>query len=589
MPWTEDVQWDLESVVAGGPLDGAFAAQMSALEAEVETIVVDADALGEPDAGDGWASTLRRLFDLGDRAHQLGTWAACYASTHPHEPAALRAQARASAIEGRIARAWTTPRDRITRAAPEAIEALLSHPDLRQERAWVADLRAVAHLLLPPGEAALVTDLSEDGANAWGRLYERVSGRLIVTVGGERLSAMQAQNRMESPDRAIRATTFAATLQAWGEHAETCADALTHIYGTRRVLHARLGVDELAEPLAHNRISAASLDAVLQTCADGRSIMGRYLAAKARRMGLSQLEWYDLRAPAGKFARTFTWAQAQDYVVTQFARFSADLADYARHAFAQRWVEAEDRSGKRPGAYCAGLPITRESRVFMTFGGGMNSLLTLAHELGHAYHNHVILPLSPTRRRLTSSLAETASTFAEALVRGAALEEAGSDEEVLALLDQNLSDAANFLMNIPMRFHFEKALHRLRAQGELVPEELCETVGALQREWYGPSLGSTHPYFWAEKIHFYLADAPFYNFPYTFGFLFSGLVYLRAQAEGPRWAQGYVALLRETGSGPAEDVARDHLGVDLRDPAAFRPVLDHLAAQVDRYEALAKG
>lgn len=586
MSWTEDVQWDLDSILPGGPQGAAFADRAAALERRVEALVLAADALGQPGVDPAYETLLPDLVQTGEEVAELHMFAMCYASTHAEDPNAWRAEARVSAVASRLHRAWTNPNDRLARCSEAAWAALRERPAVRELAPMVEDLRATAHLLLPPGEQALYADLYEDSIAAWGRLYEQVASRVAIPVGDELLSPAQALNRMDDPDPAVRAAVFQGVAAGWQPHAESCAEMLTHIYGVRGTIQRRLGVDELAPALAANRITRRTLDALLAACMDARPLVTRFLKAKARTLGQETIDWQDLRAPMGRITRAFGWSDAQDFVVGQFATFSEDMAAFARDAFSCRWVEAEDRRGKRPGAYCAPMPVSRQSRIFMTFGGRMNSVITLAHELGHAYHNHVIHQEHPARQRLTSALAETASTFAETLVRSAMLAAATDSQEQIAILDQDLGDALSFLANIPVRFEFERALHRLRGRGALVPDELSETMESLQRTWYGSTLGAAHPLFWADKLHFYIPDAPFYNFPYTFGYLFSSLVNHYATAKGQDWSQGYVALLRDTGAGPAEAVASRHLGVDLEDPATWQPVLARIEERLTRYERL---
>lgn len=586
MAWTSDPRWDLESIFPGRPDSPEARARIAAIDEEMADLVVRADALGDPATDPAWDTVIPALLEAEDRAGELASWVHAWGSTHADDPAGHRAIAAISAAMTRMERAWNRPNDAVARAPVPAYDTLCARPALQNEVPMFQDMRPLGHLLLPPAEQALFTELSEDGMHAWARSYERISGELRIPVGDERLSSAQALNRLEDPDSGKRAAVFAGILEGWGGVAESCADALTHIIGTRVVLNSRLGVDELALPLAGSRISPATLDAILEVCAASREVLQPFLRAKARMLGVERLDWSDLRAPLGKSDRRIPYEAAQDVCVDQFGRFSQDMADFARHAFEHQWVEAEDRAGKRPGAYCTSLPVSRQSRVFMTYGGGLNSVLTLAHELGHAYHNHALLDTHPARRRVPMTLAETASTFGEALVRGAALDAASSHEEQLDILDKDLGDAVAFLHNIPVRFYFERKIYGMRQQGALDPAALSEAMEQLQREWYGPVLGKTHPLFWADKLHFYLSSAPFYNYPYTFGYLFSSLVYATARHNGPEWAGGYLSLLRDTGAGPAENVAAAHLGIDLRSVDAWSPVLDVLAERVDRFVKL---
>ena len=587
MPWTEDPCWDLESIFPGRPDTAQFRAALGALDDELAVLITRADALGPLDTDLNWDSVLDALMDIGERTSELGSWVHAWAATHADDPAGGRAIALSSATWSRLERAWNRPNDAIARAPQATFDALVARPALAELVPMLQDMRATAHLLLPPAEQALFSELSEHGQHAWSRFYERISGELRVPVGDERLSSAQALNRLEDTDKGKRDAVFDGMEVAWTAAAEPCAEALTHIFGTRRVLHQHLGVDELEGPLVHMRMERATLDAILTVCARSREVLQPYLRAKARLLGLDGLDWGDLRAPVATVSHRIDYADAQDLVVRQFGVFSQDMADFAERAFAGRWVEAEDRAGKRPGAFCTGLPISRQSRVFMTYGGGLNSVLTLAHELGHAYHNHTLMDINPARRRVTSILAETASIFAETLLRNAALTQASSDAALLDILEKDLADAVGLLHNIPVRYEFERAVHVLRAQGPLDPDALREKMVELQRAWYGPVLRRPHPMFWAEKLHFYISHMPFYNFPYTFGYLFSSLVYAHAQRSGKGWAASYVALLQDTGSGTAEEVARKHLGVDLRSPDAWMPVLDAIAERVDRFTKLA--
>jgi len=223
----------------------------------------------------------------------------------------------------------------------------------------------------------------------------------------------------------------------------------------------------------------------------------------------------------------------------------------------------------------------------MTYGGGPNSIQTLAHELGHAYHNWVMADLPWAHRSLTSCLAESASTFAEAVVRDALLAATRDDDSRLALLDRELADATTFLANIPMRFELERQMFVMRKDGPLAAAALSSATDQLQRRWYGDSLGRSFPLFWADKLHFYLTDSPFYNFPYTFGYVFSGMIYARARAEGPAWAQEYRDLLRATGSHSGEAIATRFLSVDLTATSTWSDAIQtRLGPLIDEFEAL---
>ena len=555
MPVSDAMNWDLDGLFPGGFEGAAWAQQLAEIEATAAGIVEQADALGDPASDPAWDTVLPALDALSRKTGSLYAYAHCRISDDVADGAGNKAVARLGGIWSRISRAWTNPEQRIARADDATFAALCARPALAVQVPHFEDMRTTRHLLLPAGEQGLLAELSEPSVGGWSRLYDRISGQLRAEVDGERISAGQAFNKLGNPDPVVRATAFAGMKAAWETVLDDCADILGHLTETRRVVANRLGVDAVDSPLAGHRMERSTLDAMISFCRDdARPLMHRYIQAKARALGGETLDYWDIRAPMGGDGSSWEWGRAQDFIIEQFATFSPEMAEFARRSFAERWVEAEDRSGKRQGAFCIPFREHQQSRVFMTWSNTTTNLITLAHELGHAWHNEVRWDLPSSRTRVPSTLAESASTFAEAVVRGAALKQArGDDAAELALLESELQAAAVMLVNIPTRMLFEQALFEDRAKGPLDPAVLCDRMEALQREWYGPALGEPNRFFWAAKLHFYL-QRPFYNYPYTFGYLFSSLIHARAMEVGPSWAPSYTALLRETGAGPAEGV-----------------------------------
>ena len=344
-----------------------------------------------------------------------------------------------------------------------------------------------------------------------------------------------------------------------------------------------LGVDELESTLHRNRVERKTLQALWSACEAARPTLIRYLERKAQLLGKERLDWWDLTAPLANGESSIGWDKATHDVIESFGRFAPQMATFAQLAVDQRWIEAERRPGKRQGGYCTRLPLRQESRVFMTFGDTLRSTMTLAHELGHAYHNALLFELPPSRRHVTSATAETASTFAEALYRDHAFKAADSDALRLAMLDQELMAGVGLLMNINARFAFERQLYALRARGPFDPAQLTEVMVACQREAYGDALGSWSPMFWASKLHFYISHFGFYNWPYTFGYLFSTAVYTRALAEGEAFIPRYHELLQRTGYETAETVGYAILDEDLTDVTFWQRATSPLLTRVHEF------
>ncbi len=577
--------WDLDSLFAGGVVGEAFAEALSALQSDVEALVERADGLQPlPEGVDDWAALIGELHGMGRQMRQIGLFTGALASAHTQDSRIDQARAAVMAVSNRLDRAWVPVGDGVRNARGAAWEALQTHPDLQDDNVRFEHLRAHAHLKLPLAEETLLNELAEDGIHAWGRLYDHISGGLRATLpSGETLSVSRTFNRLSSADDATRQEALVALDDAWSSVGDDCARILSHIVGPRRRLNARRGgLDPVADSLERNRMDRESLDAMIQASAQARPMLVRFLALKARALGKEQLSYADLAAPLGSVG-AMDWGAARELVETHFGSYHSELGTYARKAFDQRWIEAEDRDHKRPGAWCGSLAQPPgASRIFMTFGGTFRSTTTLAHELGHGFHNHVLADAHPAKRHVPSTLAETASIFAESVVRDAGLAAAKTRDSRLAMLDARLSAGVSFLMNLPFRYELERELYDLRAQGPLDAATLTERCVALQKRWYGDALSTWYPHFWASKLHFYISHFAFYNYPYTFGYLFATLVYRRYRPQGADGFEAYQELLRKTGYARAEPLAKAALGVDLHDPAAWweaiAPLEDDLAA-----------
>lgn len=590
MGYAPSQTWNLDSIYPGGPGGDAFQQEFQRLSAALRQLVARADALpASPEPAD-LARLLLDLESIQPEIEQIGAFAGCHAAADATGEAAQRADQLTTELYTLFSRAYVTPDQRITRTDDAGFAALLALPALAHMQNELREKRDNARFLLSEAEEALKTELSRDGILAWGQLYDATSGALRIEVdrgaGPEKLSPGQVFNLLHADDRALRARAFEAWQAGWRSVARTCATALTHITGTRLTLNQRRGLDPLEEPLAGARITRRTLDAMIEAARRARPLMHRYLALKARAMGLDRLAWHDCYALIGTAGGHVPYEEAQAFIVEQFRAFSPAMSDFSVRAFQRGWIEVEDRAGKRGGGFCAGVPLHHASRIFMTWGGKASSVSTLAHELGHAFHNEVLYRRPVSQRRLPMTLAETASTFGEALVREATLAAASDPGQRLRLLDDSLSSALAFLCNIPARMELELALYRLRAQGPLSPADLEAETARIFAEWYGPTLESPDATFWSNKLHFYIGSVAFYNFPYTFGYLFSALVYEHFRARGAEGAPLYEALLERTGDEPAEKIAAEALGLDLGDPEVWTQAMGMIRRDLDAFEAL---
>ena len=460
----------------------------------------------------------------------------------------------------------------------------------------LGEIRRDGKKLLSEQEENIINTLSLDGLNAWSSHYDTIVASITIPFKEKdqsisNLSAGQAFNRMMSdPDKEVRAKLFAEWEKAWSEKSPLLADTLNHLDGFRLSQYKLHGVsDYLDEPLNYNRMKKETLEVMWATIQKNKQPFIDFLTRKAQLMGKEKMDWQDQDAPiilGDLQEKSFSFDEAADFILENFEKFSPKMANFSKHAFEKSWIEAEDRPGKRPGGYCTELPETKESRIFMTFGNSINEVATLAHELGHAFHSSVMWDLPALDREYAMNVAETASTFAELIVADATLKEAKTAEEKINLLDTKMQNAIAMFMNIHARFIFEKSFYEARQSGLLSEDEITNLMLEAQKESYQNSLGSYHPHFWASKLHFFIDDVPFYNFPYTFGYLFSMGIYAYANKQGSDFEDQYIALLRDTASMSSEDLAEKHLGVDLTKPDFWQAGIDQVVKDVNEFMTL---
>ncbi len=589
MAFAPSPNWDLDVILPGGPAGAAFAAEYTALEADLRALVARSEALPAAPPSSLLAGLLLDLERFSPRLDTLFSFTGCHAAADAQGEAAIRAEARMSALGGLAAGAWVAPKDRVATMPEADFQALLAEPSIAHMRNMLLSDRAQGRLRLSEKEESLLAALSQDGISGWGQLYDVESGSLKVTLdrgnGPETLSAGQAEQLMWDNDRAVRKAAYDSVREGWATIARRCATALTHITGTRLTLNDRRGLDELDEPLVQARIARPTLMAIIEACREARPLMQRYFRAKAKALGLEKLEWHDVYAPMGESGPGVTYEAAQDVIVKQFGEFAPGMADFAVRALSERWIEVEDRPGKRAGGFCTEVAARHETRIFMTWCANDKAAATLAHELGHAFHAEVLFGNPVAQRRLPMTLAETASTFAEALVREATRVEADTPAKRLRLLDNSLQDATAFLCNVAARFELERELYTMRRNGPLSVDGLSAATGRIFGEWFGGELATVDDLFWARKLHFYIAGLAFYNYPYIFGYLFANLVYEAFRPQGAAAEAAYRRLLARTGDDDAETIAREELGLDLGDVATWRRAMAGVARDVEAFEA----
>lgn len=468
------------------------------------------------------------------------------------------------------------------------VEKLIETSPLARDHAFSLRKAAkAAQHLMSEAEEDLYSELTPSGSTAWGRLHSNISSRLLVSVEGkpEKLPMAAVRGLAHDPDPGVRRAAYDAELAAWESVEVPMAAALNSIKADSNTVNARRGwADSLGAALFNNNIDKTSLDAMQQAVVESFPDFRRYLKAKAKLLGKPALAWYDLFAPVGTGdGRKWTWDRATDFIVEQFGTYSPKMQAMGARAFTEQWIDAEPREGKADGAFCMGVRKD-ESRVMMNYSDSFDSVQTLAHELGHAYHNVNLSDRTPMQRTTPMALAETASIFCQAIIVQAGLVQA-SEQESLTILESELQNACQVVVDIHSRFLFEKAVFDGRAKRELSVGELKGLMLDAQRETYGDGLdpNALHPYMWAVKGHYY--GATYYNWPYTFGLLFSTGLYAQYTEDPEKFKAGYDALLSSTGMEDAASLTA-RFGFDIAAPEFWRSSLDILRGRIDQFEKL---
>ncbi|MDM5124558.1 M3 family oligoendopeptidase [Aeromonas rivipollensis] len=476
--------------------------------------------------------------------------------------------------------------------APEdQVRALLQDPELFELAYLIRHDRRLQDQALSLESEQLIEGLAVDGLQAWGDLYDSLVARLRPVVEGELMGLAQADNLLSHPDRARRASAWHGIQAAWQAEQETVAAILNAINGWRNELATQRGksrrLDALDLSCHQGHLERTTLETLMAQAEAHKELGRRALRAMAGAQGITDFAPWDLYAPPPAAAQIrLGFGQALTLVAEAFAAFDPEMGAFARMMADRGWIDAAPSDNRRSGAYCTEYADPAEPRVFLTFEGTMDNVITLAHELGHAWHSWLLRDLPLEQRDYPMTLAETASLFAETLVRDALLARSQTREQRLDIAWMDGERVASLLLDIPSRFHFERALVAGRTEGYLGAGQLRAMMKSAKQQWYGDTLSQYDELFWASKSHFSIAEFGFYNYPYLFGYLFSLGLYAQKARVGADFVPAYRALLADTGRMSAESLVEKHLGVDIREPAFWEESLRYVEEAVERLERL---
>ena len=514
-----------------------------------------------------------------------------FVSTDSYNKEALRKESEFDQVAVKINQLETQLLAWIGKVADRLPDMFKVVPALEAHRYFLEESARQSRYLMSEAEEMLAAELSLSGSTAWSKLQGMLTSQASteIEVDGEikRLPSPALINLRSHSDGETRKRGYEAEDKLWTTLKVPLAAALNGIKGEVNVLNRRRG----REDAVHSAIDAAhidrqSLDAMLGAMHDSFPMFRRYFKAKAKYLGKEKLPWWDLFAPVGEIKSDYTFEEAKEVILSNFGRFAPELQAFAANAFAHHWIDAEQRDGKRGGAFCMDVPGVGESRILSNFDGSFDQVSTLAHELGHGFHNDCAVKAGKTeiQKFTPMTLAETASIMCETIVTSALLKEVTNPQQELAILESQLNNDSQVIVDIYSRYLFEKEVFERREKTELNADELCEIMEEAQKATYGDGLDERYlqKWMWTWKPHYYSSGLSFYNFPYAFGLLFATGLYAIYQQRGADFVPDYINLLASTGEAPAADLAA-RFGIDIRTRKFWEDSLKVSGKRVERY------
>lgn len=465
-------------------------------------------------------------------------------------------------------------------------ESIINNSKLTKEHEfYLKELKNRAKYLLSENEEVIISRMSNTGSNAWTKLQQLLTSTLMIEIDGENVPLSVVRNMAYNEDPEVRKKAYQAEINSYQKIEDSVAASLNAIKGEVITVNRLRGYKSpLEETLIKSRLDSVTLEVMLSAIKENLHYFHKYYRHKAKLLGHKEgLPFYDLFAPVGKSNMTFTYKEAQNFIVENFRTFSNPLANYARKAFDKAWIDAEPREGKRGGAFCYNLHPIGESRILTNFTGSFSDVTTLAHELGHGYHGYCLMNKSILNSNYPMPLAETASIFCETIVERAAFKKANI-KDAFVILENSISSAGQVIVDIYSRYLFESKLFKKRKKSSLSVDELKSLMIEAQKEAYGDGLDQKylHPYMWICKPHYYSANLNYYNFPYAFGLLFGKGLYNEYLKRGNDFVGIYDKLLSATGDHSVTKVAK-LINIDINSKEFWLDSLQLIVNDIEKF------
>ena len=575
-------KWNLEVIYKGFD-DPAYLQDFENLQNMLRDFVAFSETVETADPAVALPESIKRREEAESLIMKMATYANLRMSADTRDPEAGSQMGRLMAAYSTVAAPLAKVEKWISQI-PNLVELVEGEPALRDYAFLLSNTVRDCKYLLPGRGEEIMARMKLSGGSAWSDMQSFLTSTVPVSYRGETTNLPTIRNLAYDPDSAVRKEAYEAEIAAYERIRDAVAFALNSIkLETISDCKLRGYASALDRTLERAYMKKETLEAMLSAMDDYLPKFWQYLKAKAKVLGYEKgLPWYELFAPMGKSSTKFTTEEARNYLVSLFEGFDSELASMVAEAFDNEWIDFYPREGKVGGAFCAGVDAIGESRILTNFDGSFSDVVTLAHELGHAFHNQCIREHRPLNKDYSMPVAETASTFNECVVMASAIEKAADKEEKLALIESQLQDATQIICDIYSRYRFETMVFENRENKFMDADTLCGFMLEAQRQSYGDGLDENcqHPYMWVCKSHYY--GPTFYNFPYAFGGLFARGLYAQYEKEGESFVPKYKRLLYTTTIATAEDTAKV-ADIDLTDKAFWSAALQMIADQIDLF------
>ena len=558
-------KWDLESIYPSvtSPL----------FEDDINAIYQKAEELKSKsaDKNSSILSILSLYDEMADIVENVGSYVYTSFSVNTTDRDVLAAMGKAEKAQTVASDASTVMVHYLSQRTDE-----FSSPELEPYALFLKEVKTEAEHMMSLEEEALANEMLQVSASAWSRLQESVTAS--IHDGDKTLTQLRGL-AMDS-DRSVRKDAYEREVKILADNKTAIAAALNGVKGTALLLEKRRGwKDPLDRSCNTARISRKALSALIEALEESLPIFRDYLKTKAKLLGLERLEWYDMFAPVGDASMSFTFEEAKALIIDAYSSFSPEVGEFIKNALDSHWVDPEAHEGKIGGAYDIFFPKKKESRVMMNWEGTYDSVSTLAHELGHAYHDSVVKNYPASQRSYPMTLAETASIFGETVIFQEVLKKADKDQQ-LSLIEAYVQGACQVCVDILSRFYFERSAFEARKDGEVTADDFSAMMLKAQEDTYGDGLGVKHQYMWAVKGHYYNEGFSFYNYPYAFGQLFA-LGLLASKDSVPDFPKHYKEVLSMTGRFEAKEVAAA-AGCDIEDKEFWKKGISVIAGYIEK-------